>query len=368
VPPTNNAPADCIRRTRKSMSELPFPHEILTKIDDEPDAATIKQLKREVYANLRAIPSTLGGGDNGYLGLAMPAGAYTIRAGVPFTEPNHPGDLPIYAVGTTSHLITAGNRVYDANLASFNKYITVRNAVKKQIMEAVHKRYYAALEDDLMGMSDIAVLTILNHLTTNYGTVTASDLITNRSKLETAWNPDQPFEDFWKHIQIIRNIATAGGDPILDGPTIELSLSALRKAGVYGHAIDTWYDKPEADQTWDNYQTHFRQQEKVRIKKLTAKHAGYGNANEASHLIPPNDPAPAPGTAAATTNRPGETQYICHETKVYYCSTHGLTLNVDHTSLTCQKPGANHNKTATLLNRKGGSDLIKCGRAGKASA
>jgi hypothetical protein len=354
------------------MTELPFPHQILTKIDDEPDASTIKQLKREVYANLRAIPSTLGGGDNGYLGLAMPAGAYTIRAGVPFTDPNHPGNLPIYAVGTTSHLITAGNRVYDTNLATFNKFIIVRNAVKKQIMEAVHLRYYTALEDDLMGMADVAILTLLNHLTIHYGTVTASDLITNRSKLESAWNPDQPFEDFWKHIQVIRNVATAGGDPILDGPTIELSLSALRKSGVYGHAIDTWYDKPEDEQTWANYQTHFRQQEKVRIKKLTAKTAGYGNANNVSHVIPPNEPDPDPtaGIAAATLNagKTKENQYVYHETKVFYCSTHGLTINEGHTSLTCQKPGTNHNKTATLLNRKGGCDAIKCGRAGKASA
>lgn len=121
------------------MSELPFPHQILTKIDDETNAATIKQLEREVYANLRAIPSTLGGGDNGYLGLAMPAGAYTIRAGVPFNDPNHPGKLPIYAVRTTSHIITASNHIYDTNLATFNKFIIVHNAVKKQIMEVIHK-------------------------------------------------------------------------------------------------------------------------------------------------------------------------------------------------------------------------------------
>jgi hypothetical protein len=96
-----------------------------------------------------------------------------------------------------------------------------------------------------MGMADIAIIALLNHLTTNYGTVTASDLITNRSKVEMAWNPDQPFEAFWKHIQVIRNIATAGRDPILDSPTIKLSLSALCRSGIYGHAIDTWYDKPK---------------------------------------------------------------------------------------------------------------------------
>ena len=62
------------------MPDLPFPHDKLTQIVDKPDAATIKQLKKEVYANLRAIPTTAGGGANGYLGLSMPAAAYATRA------------------------------------------------------------------------------------------------------------------------------------------------------------------------------------------------------------------------------------------------------------------------------------------------
>jgi hypothetical protein len=70
-----------------STSSLPFPHPTLTPIIGKLDAAT------------KSVPSTAGGGLNGHLGIAMPAGAYTISAGQAFDDPAHPGPLPVHAVG-----------------------------------------------------------------------------------------------------------------------------------------------------------------------------------------------------------------------------------------------------------------------------
>ena len=64
-----------------------------------------------------------------------------------------------------------------------------------------------------------------------------------------AWTPDEPFENLWKRIRTIQQIAIAGAVPISDEATIELTLTALRKTAVYDHAITTWEDKEPADQT-----------------------------------------------------------------------------------------------------------------------
>jgi hypothetical protein len=48
-------------------SSFPFPHAELTKIEGNPSAATIKQLKKEIYANARSVHCELSGGGNGYL-------------------------------------------------------------------------------------------------------------------------------------------------------------------------------------------------------------------------------------------------------------------------------------------------------------
>lgn len=240
-----------------STSSLPFPHPTLTPIIGKPDAATLKLLRKEVYANTKSVPSTAGGGLNGHLGIAMPAGAYTIRAGQAFVDPAHPGPLPVHAVGATSALITATNRTYDSTLEDFNTFIKVRQEVKQQILTAVDKIFLQDLEDDVFGFADVSIIEMFHHLTTTYGTLEASDLESNRNKLAIQWNPDAAFETFWLRIKNIRAVATAGAAPIPDGATIELSLTALRKAGVYDHAITAWEDKPIAEQTWAIFQTHF---------------------------------------------------------------------------------------------------------------
>ena len=61
-----------------------FPHEILTPIVGKPTHETVKLLRKEAYANAYENECTLGGGDNGYLGLIMPANEYRdiqIKAG-----------------------------------------------------------------------------------------------------------------------------------------------------------------------------------------------------------------------------------------------------------------------------------------------
>ena len=363
------------------MTSFPFPHAELTKITGKPTAATIKQLKREVFANLREIHSDLGGGAHGYLGLGLPAGQYFIRAGTAFVAPAHPGALPTYAAGTTGPAITAGNRVYDANLTQFKTYMEVKNAVRKQIMEAVETRYYQELEDADMGYADVTILQLLQHFTTNYGTLTATELEANRAKLSEQWNPDSPFEDFWKNIQTICAVATAGQIPITDAPTIELSLQALAKAGVYTHAIETWHDKPDVEQTWANFITHFNHQEKQRIKKLTTRQAGlhHTRPDAAVPVTPDRNQSLAKAIAAElayttdtgaahnNTTTTGASKLVCDSRELFYCWTHGLTANKNHTSDNCRNPAHGHNKKATLFQRKGGNDKIFCGRQGKPS-
>jgi hypothetical protein len=62
-----------------------------------------------------------------------------------------------------------------------------------------------------------------------------------------------------------------------------LTITALRKAGIYDHAITIWEDKDTADHTWANFQLHFTKQEKLRVKQLTAAAAGYHYPSSRCH-------------------------------------------------------------------------------------
>jgi hypothetical protein len=77
--------------TMSMTTTFPFPHPVLTAIVGKPTAQTIKQLRKEIYANARSVHSARGGGLHGHLGIAMMVATYTVRAGQPFQEPAHPG-------------------------------------------------------------------------------------------------------------------------------------------------------------------------------------------------------------------------------------------------------------------------------------
>lgn len=53
-----------------------FPQRSVEKIHGEPNYATLHQLNKTLRANASSVPSTLGGGAHGLLGLLLPAADY----------------------------------------------------------------------------------------------------------------------------------------------------------------------------------------------------------------------------------------------------------------------------------------------------
>ena len=59
----------------------------ITKITGEPNYKSLKYLKDQLKANAASIPTTLGGGNHGYLGLILSPATYTTIAATQFVEP-----------------------------------------------------------------------------------------------------------------------------------------------------------------------------------------------------------------------------------------------------------------------------------------
>jgi hypothetical protein len=123
--------------TMSTTTTFPFPHPVLTAIVGKPTARTIKQLRKEIYANARSVHSARGGGLHGHLGITMTVATYTVRAGQPFQEPDHPGPQPEHAAAATSAQIGATNRAYDDHLEEFRTYAAVKENIRQQILTAM---------------------------------------------------------------------------------------------------------------------------------------------------------------------------------------------------------------------------------------
>jgi hypothetical protein len=94
-----------------------YPHRVLTPIKETPGYSSLQNF--ELYANAQAMHSNAGGSNHGHLALVMPDADYLALAGQVFTIPQHPGNLPVHAVGVTCPQITETNWQYDANLAAY---------------------------------------------------------------------------------------------------------------------------------------------------------------------------------------------------------------------------------------------------------
>ena len=89
----------------KTIFTFPLPE--LTKMQGKPTNSSIKLLKKELYANARAINSEHGGGAHGHLGLVLPAAQYTLlTGGTFFLLPAHPGPTVVHAPHATAAQIT----------------------------------------------------------------------------------------------------------------------------------------------------------------------------------------------------------------------------------------------------------------------
>ena len=79
-----------------NMRELYFENKTLTFIMGEPIFASLHQILLQLKADTNSIPTTLGGGDHGCVGIIVYPPTYAILAPMtPFLTPAHLGPLMI---------------------------------------------------------------------------------------------------------------------------------------------------------------------------------------------------------------------------------------------------------------------------------
>ena len=164
------------------------------------------------------------------------------------------------------------------------------------------------------------------------------------------WDPTGPTVTVFTQANKCRQLAEAGGDAISDATSVRLCLEAFEKSGVMGEAIKDWRKRPAADRTWANMPAHFQAANKERLRTATASSTGYQTANAATSTEKQTKPAPA---------------VTVENCKMYYCFSHGLGKNPEHTSATCSNPREGHKKEATADNMMGGINTIRRKRGEK---
>jgi hypothetical protein len=73
--------------------------ETVTKIHGQPMNQDLTILEKELIAILANIPTTLGGGNHGHVGIIIETARYQLMTGTVFVNPRNPGTYPTNIAG-----------------------------------------------------------------------------------------------------------------------------------------------------------------------------------------------------------------------------------------------------------------------------
>jgi hypothetical protein len=344
-----------------SSPKFNFPHETLTLISGKPTNTTLQTLQRQLFTNARSVPSTRGGSNHGHLALLLSPEDYLLRVGVPFVIPIHPGPPP-ELVGTAA-IIGVALRNHAEALADLSLYNNLKAALTAQILLAANASFLSALEDPDFGFGDVSPRTMLEHLRTKYGTLTPEELEKNRAALSEPWNFDDPIEDLWSKIVNIQRVAAFGAVPIPDITIITLTLAMIEKTGLLTTTTEKFRLRPLAEWTVITFKADFIMGNKERLRRLTAGDPGFHGAHTAISTPTPPVTAIAAVAVTPTTAPPAAARHVTVEGgKMFYCWTHGLSPQRNHTSITCLHKAEGHRDDATAFRMRGGNNTISSGR------
>jgi hypothetical protein len=124
-----------------------FPVKTLPIITGEPDHATIGQIIQTLYGNAASLPTTIGGGAHGHIGLIITTVLYATLRPTAYTVPEDPGPVVTHAANASPSIrerntITCkeARRIYDNNA-------NMDSALKTQIIDAIEDTYLCKLRN-----------------------------------------------------------------------------------------------------------------------------------------------------------------------------------------------------------------------------
>lgn len=308
-----------------------FEHVDLTPVIGQPNFESLNKLKNELKANAQSVPCTLGGGNHGFLGLVLTNAEYqAIVPGVNFVPQPHPGNLVIPA-GTTNVQARVIESNHNRELKLFEECVAMEQALKQQIVKAIHKDCLEPLRNPITRSLDHTIPHILAFLFNEHGDVSATAVARREDEIkQMQYDPaTDPIDKIFTAVQEMAEFADAAGATYTERQIINFAYVILQKHRVFNDAITRYNREVRANplnQTWVFFKQFFRiaYRELKEVGELTIADTPFNEANLISGIVdalqqcqiidngtpspapaenptaPPTTPAPAPAANSAT--------------------------------------------------------------------
>jgi hypothetical protein len=250
--------------------------ETVTKIHGQPTSHDLTNLEKEIISILANIPTTLGGGNHGHVGVIMePTDYSTMTGGIAFVNPANPG---IYPAGLALNA-AAGTRareeaIHKELIAQFETLEGVKLGTKDLILEAVDNEYLSEIEHDTLGFLNQTPRQMIEHLLTRGGALDFADTKDLLAERDGEWNVTKKPQIYFNRVEkAIKGLRRNGITSDLNERR-DIALFQLKATGEFDPAVREWEAKPVADKTWANIKTFISAEyaKENKQNKLSAKH------------------------------------------------------------------------------------------------
>ena len=175
-----------------------FHHPELTRITGEPTYDTLFTMIRDIRENAHSVPSTLGRGKHGFLGLVMQEVGYKAISGdVAFDLPSFLTNL-VEVTGATQFQILEARKIYDSAVNLCHECTLIQRVLIQQILEAIEDEYLSPFVDETTGLITSNIRDFLLDLVETYGDISPTRLDEKRQEVIS-----MEYEDHTKPIDVI---------------------------------------------------------------------------------------------------------------------------------------------------------------------
>ena len=264
-----------------NLNDLYFEYKVLTKIVGEPTFDKLHVLFRELKANAAAVPCTLAGGANGYLGMLVGATQYqTVAPGTPFVAPPQPGALVIDPTDTQYQIMIA-KTLYETALREHQTYVLLQRSLIAQVQEAIQTKYTNAIRNRITGQLPGDIRLLKNHLFSTYGKINEQELQTKYDEtIKLSYSVSDPIDDIFNAVEDLCEIAEFADTPYSPRQQVNIGYLIVNRQPIFRGDVRKWMRKSLVDKTWIHFMAHFRQaHQELRDTDASMEELGYQSAN-----------------------------------------------------------------------------------------
>jgi hypothetical protein len=388
-----------------------FPTKNIPPISGEPDYASISSMVQTMYGNAASLPTTLGGGQHGHVGLIMTPILYATLSDTNYESPDNPGNNIVQPAGRVMdrehqwHEHKEAKRIFSNNQ-------NMDDALKAQVINNIDDTYLNERQNKYTGYMGVSTRDLFDHLLDRYGKITPADIAECKRRINEALDSTHPIDIYFQTIDECIQYAADGQVAFTPDQILQTAYHTISTSGFYNDACKEWRKKTTADRTWPLFKSFFaaehldlKEQQKVNISQnnfhganathditdalehlafaattdrdivtqLTTSVQELTNANkqlteQLQRVLKTNDKLvqklqinPPPSDTPRTNRTTGGRRPFVHAEWVArldppgYCWTHGYQVLPEHNSQNCMDKAANHRDTATRTNIQGGS-------------